>query len=155
MQGGQATQEGLCGCSCDSWDSLKDVYHDLASAHEDTMPGHARTYQSMSQVVLASTSATSAFTRADCSPGTRLSLPWFPLSIPTLLAKSPSHDGPSASLTFSLPNPTFLFFNYSQWTKKNEMGEKKVFLIFPASSSKHKKIDCFLWDHYLFLIKFS
>lgn len=85
----------------------------------------ARSHRTMSQVVLASTSATCALTHAECSPGTQLFfLPWFPLSIPTLLAKSPSHDGPSVSLTFPLPNPTFLFSNYSQWTKKNEIGKK-------------------------------
>lgn len=99
-----------------------------ASSHEDTMPGSARMHQSTSQVVLISTSATYACARTECSPGTWLSLPWFSLSIPTLLAKSLCPDSPSASLPFSLLDPSFLFSNYSQWTKKSKM-EKKFFLL--------------------------
>lgn len=104
----------------------------LASAHEVIMPGHAGTHRTMSQVTPdhepgCTRKHVSYLCPHTCRMQSRHSvffLPWFPLSIPTLLAKSPSHDGPSVSLTFPLPNPTFLFSNYSQWTKKNEIGKK-------------------------------
>lgn len=39
--------------------------------------------------------------------------------------KFTSPDSPSASLPFSLLNPSFPFSNYSQWTKKSKMGKKR------------------------------
>lgn len=121
VQGSQATQEVLHGCVSGSCDSLRDVCREhvthreqtFDSAHEDATPGHATTHQSTSQVALASISATSTLTCAGPSPGLSfLCLGFF------MYSNTPC---PSTSLPFPLPNPSFLFSNYSQWSKKNKM----------------------------------
>lgn len=71
------------------------------------------------QVARISTSARPSLMRAECGPGAWLSLPWFPLPIPTLPAKPPAltvHQLHSHFL-FSIPVSSFPIIDNGQRTR--------------------------------------
>lgn len=115
----------------------------LASAHEVIMPGHAGTHRTTSQVVLASTSATCALTLAECSPGIQLFFALVSFIYSNTPCKITQSWRPISFTHISSSQSHFPLFQLFTMDKEEWDRKKNVFLIFPASSSKHKKIGCF------------
>lgn len=142
MQGSQATQEVLRGCVCDRGDSPRDVWH---TGHRPlTFVQNTREHE---PCCVCKHMGTSALTQAGCGPATGLTWPRLPLAVWMLLAKSPNPAAHQHHTYILFPIPSFFFSSYSQWMKKNKMGEKKGFPNLPSSIIKSEKRPAiFLWD---------
>lgn len=135
----QATQKGLCGCSCDSWDSLKDMCHGPCLCPRGH---HARACQNTPEHEPGRTCKhISYLCPHTCRMQSRHSA-FFALvsfiysNTPCKITQScrPISFTPIFSSQSHLP-----LFQLFTMDKEERDGKKNVFLILPASSSKHKK----------------
>lgn len=89
-------------------------------------PWHAKANQPKRHGVFASTSATLP-SCAGCCPGARLSLPQFPLCIPTLCKITQPYHSSSLSPIVFLPNPQFLPSQLFTMDEEQQDGKGKGF----------------------------
>lgn len=159
IAGKPSNSEVLCGCLRLLW--LRGICTQARGTQNTDLwarPwGHHGTPKHTSprgMALFASTSATLP-SCAGCCPGCRLSLPRFPLCIPTLCKITQPYQPSSFSPIVFLPNPRFIPSQLFTMDEEQQDGKGKGFsysLLF--SHQEQKRTAVFPWDHWLFLIRF-